>query len=175
MKSSIQDDFAKMKVLIIDDEPVNIALLEEILSERGYTRVESLADSKLGVETYREFQPDLILLDLMMPAPDGFALLESFRIEADENFLPIVVLTADTNEETKRRALAAGATDFLLKPFDHTEVILRIRNLLRSRQAHLLLDNQRAAFEEEVRERTKELRETIAQLQKTNFTMPERG
>ena len=79
--------------------------------------------------------------------------------------MPVVVLTADTNEETKRRALEAGATDFLLKPFDHTEVALRIRNLLKSRRAHLLLDNQRAAFEDAVRERTVELRAIIAQLQ----------
>src|SRR5437660_402716 len=81
---------------------------------------------------------------------------------------PVVILTADTNEETKRRALEAGATDFLLKPFDHVEVALRIRNLLKSRRAHQLLDNQRAALEDAVRDRTAELRATVAQLQKTN-------
>src|SRR5437868_15316158 len=102
----------------------------------------------------------------MMPPPDGFAILESLRSENAESFLPVVVLTADTSEQTKRRALEAGATDFLCKPFDHTEVVLRIRNLLQSRQAHLLLDNQRAALEESVRERTAELQATIAELQK---------
>lgn len=104
----------------------------------------------------------------MMPPPDGFAILESFRGEVGDAFLPVVVLTADTSEESKRRALAAGATDFLLKPFDHIEVALRIRNLLKSRRAHLLLDNQRAALEEAIWERTAELRATIAELQKTN-------
>jgi putative two-component system response regulator len=158
-------ELAKMKILTVDDEPVNIALLEEILAENGYTRVHSVMDSQLALETCKSFQPDLVLLDLMMPPPDGFAILESLRAEGDENFLPVVVLTADTNEETKRRALEAGATDFLLKPFDHTEVALRIRNLLKSRRAHLLLDNQRAAFEDAVRERTVELRAIIAQLQ----------
>jgi putative two-component system response regulator len=158
----------KMKIAIIDDEPVNVALLEEILVENEYTRFESVVDSKLALEVCKNFQPDLVLLDLMMPPPDGFAILESLRAEGDESFLPIVVLTADTNEETKRRALAAGATDFLLKPFDHVEVALRIRNLLKSRCAHLLLDNQRAALEDAVRERTAELRATIAELQKTN-------
>jgi len=79
-----------------------------------------------------------------------------------------VILTADTNEETKRRALEAGATDFLLKPFDHVAVALRIRNLLKSRRAPQLLDNQRAALEDAVRDRTTELRATVAQLQKTN-------
>ena len=158
----------RMKILIVDDEPANVALLQEILVENGYARMEALRDSKLALEACKKFQPDLILLDLMMPPPDGFAILESLRSENDENFLPVVVLTADTSEETKRRALEAGATDFLCKPFDHTEVILRIRNLLASRRAHLLLDNQRAALEEAIRERTAELRATIAQLKKTN-------
>jgi DNA-binding response OmpR family regulator len=157
---------AKMKILVIDDEPVNVALLDDILAENGYAHVHSVLDSQLALETCKSFQPDLVLLDLMMPPPDGFAILESLRTEGDENFLPIVVLTADTSEDAKRRALDAGATDFLLKPFDYTEVALRIRNLLKSRRAHLLLDNQRAAFEDAVRERTSELRATIAQLER---------
>lgn len=160
------DALLRMKILIVDDEPANVALLQEILVENGYTRLESAGDSKQVLAMYRKFEPDLVLLDLMMPPPDGFAILEALRSERDEVFLPIVVLTADTSEETKRRALATGATDFLCKPFDHTEVILRIRNLLETRRVHLLLDNQRAALEEAFRERTAELRATIAQLQK---------
>ncbi len=165
----------RMKILIVDDEPANVALLQEILYENGYERIEAVGESKLVLEACKKFQPDLILLDLMMPPPDGFAILESLRSENDEGFLPVVVLTADTNEETKRRALEAGATDFLLKPFDHIEVALRIRNLLKSRHAHLLLDNQRAALEDSVRERTAELRETIAKLQNANATAAQRG
>jgi putative two-component system response regulator len=114
----------------------------------------------------KQFRPDLVLLDLMMPAPDGFALLESFRADPDDPLLPVIVLTADTNEESRVRALAAGATDFLLKPFDHIEVALRIRNVLNARRAHLLLDNHKAALEEAVRERTAELRATIVELEK---------
>jgi putative two-component system response regulator len=163
-------ELAKMRILVIDDEPVNVVLIEDILVENGYTRLKSVTDSKLALNACKNFQPDLILLDLMMPPPDGFAILDSLRAEADETFLPVVVLTADTNEETKRRALEAGATDFLLKPFDHTEVVLRIRNLLKSRRAHLLLDNQRAAFEDAVRERTAELRATISELNKARQT-----
>ena len=97
-----------MKILIIDDEPVNVALLEEILVEAGYTRFESILDSKLALQIYKTFLPDLVLLDLMMPPPDGFAILESLRADAGDTFLPVVILTADTNEETKRRALEAG-------------------------------------------------------------------
>src|SRR6266567_8110090 len=166
-------DLAKMKILIIDDEPVNVALLEEILVEAGYTRFESILDSKLALQIYKTFLPDLVLLDLMMPPPDGFAILESLCADAGDTFLPVVILTADTNEETKRRALEAGATDFLLKPFDHVEVGLRIRNLLKSRRAHLLLDNQRSALEDAVCQRTAELRATISALQKTSELLSE--
>ena len=158
-------ELAKMRIVIIDDEPVNVALLEDILEENQYTRFESITDSTQALEVCKKFRPDLVLLDLMMPPPDGFAILESLRADADEIFLPIIVLTADTNEKSKRRALAAGATDFLLKPFDHIEVALRIRNLLKSRRAHVLLDNQRAALEDAVRERTAELRATIARFE----------
>ena len=158
----------RMKILIVDDEPANVALLQEILLENGYARLESVGNSKNVLETYTKFQPDLVLLDLMMPPPDGFAILESLRSENAESFLPVVVLTADTSEETKRRALEAGANDFLCKPLDHIEVVLRIRNLLETRRVHLLLDNQRAALEETFRERTDELRATITELQKEN-------
>src|SRR6266403_1896502 len=162
------DLLRRMKILIVDDEPANVALLQEVLVENGYTRLEAVRDSKRALDACNEFLPDLILLDLMMPPPDGFAILDALEQQRGETFLPVVVLTADTSEQTKRRALEAGATDFLCKPFDHTEVVLRIRNLLQSRQAHLLLDNQRAALEESVRERTAELQATIAELRKKN-------
>ena len=151
---------SRMKILIIDDEPVNVALLEEMLSEAGYTRFKSITDSRVALETCSAFEPDLILLDLMMPHVDGFTILESLRASPSDILLPVIVLTADITEQTKRRALCAGATEFLVKPFDHLEVLLRIANVLETRRLHLLLDNQRAAFEEAVRARSLELRET---------------
>jgi putative two-component system response regulator len=157
----------RMKILIVDDEPVNVAVLEDILKESGYTRIRSLTDSRKTLATCAEYEPDLILLDLMMPYIDGFTILESLRSgNAIGGFLPVLILTADISQETKRRALRCGATDFLLKPFDQIEVLLRIHNLLHWRKSHLLLDNQRAALEEVVRERTEQLRTTIAELQK---------
>ena len=157
----------RLKILIIDDERANIILLEHMLRQKGFTRIQSLDDSRQALALCAEFQPDLVLLDLMMPYVDGVAILEALRGEAEaESFLPVLVLTADVTLETKRRALEAGATDFLLKPFDQIEVILRIRNLLENRRMHALLDNQRAALEEAVRERTAELRETIVRLQR---------
>ena len=153
---------ARMKILVIDDEPANVALLEDMLSEGGYTRVQAITDSRGALQSCNTFAPDLILLDLMMPHVNGFTILETLRSTAAEIFLPIVVLTADVNEETKRRALCAGATDFLLKPFDHLEVLLRIGNLLEMRRLHVQLDNQRAAFEEALRARSLELRDAHA-------------
>ena len=154
---------SKMKILVVDDEPANVALLEEMLAEAGYTRVQSITDSRAVLETCDTFSPDLLLIDLMMPHVDGFTIVDSLRSTPAELFLPIVVLTADVNENTKRRALKAGATDFLLKPFDHLEVLLRIGNLLEMRRLHRQLDLQRAAYEEALRNRSLELREAHAQ------------
>ena len=157
--------YSKMKILVIDDEPANVALLEDMLADGGYTRVKSVTDSRLAIETCETFEPDLVLLDLMMPHVDGFTILESLRAAAGESFFPIIVLTADANESTKLRVLRAGATDFLLKPFDQLEVLLRMTNLLETRRLHLQLDMQLAAFEDAVREKSFELREAQAQLQ----------
>ena len=154
-----------MKILVVDDEPLNIALLEDTLSGSGYTRVQSISDSRLALQTCDTWGPDLVLLDLMMPYFDGFAVLESVRSSMRDIFLPIIVLTADANEETKRRALRGGASDFLLKPFDEFEVLLRINNMLEIRRLHVQLDMQRAAYEEAVRARTAELRDLHRQLE----------
>lgn len=151
--------FGRMKILIIDDEPLNVALLEDMLSEVGYKQIRCVTDSRLALATCGTFAPDLVLLDLMMPHVDGLSILHSLRSAGVEVFLPVIVLTADASEETKRAALGAGATDFLLKPLDHTEVLLRIANLLEMRRLHIQLDTQRAALEDALRERSLELRE----------------
>lgn len=164
MRDTADAALPKMKLLIVDDEPANVALLEELLAEGGYTRVRSLTDARELDETCAAFAPDLVLLDLMMPHVDGFEVLESLRGRAIDAHVPVIVLTADVNEQTKRRALAAGATDFLQKPFDHLEVLLRINNLLELRRLQQQLENQRAAFEDAVRTRSEEVRELRAQI-----------
>ncbi len=157
--------FPKMKILIIDDEPLNVALLEDMLTEAGYKHLKSVTDSRLAFDACESFAPDLILLDLMMPHVDGFSILRSLRAAGNEAFLPVIVLTADANEGTKRNALGAGATDFLLKPLDQLEVLLRIANLLEMRRLHIQLDTQRAALEDALREKSLELREASLHLQ----------
>jgi PleD family two-component response regulator len=158
----------RMKILVVDDDRMSVNLLEQLLQRHGYTRVLSLTDSRSVVETCATFDPDLLLLDLIMPEVDGFAVLDALRSDASEDFLPIVVLTGDVSEESKARALEAGATDFLVKPVSQTEALLRIRNLLEMRRLYVAAENQRAALEEAVRERTTELHDMIAELRAAN-------
>ena len=126
------------RILVVDDERVNVVLLERILEQDGYHNVKGVTDPSVVAALYDEFQPDLILLDLHMPKLDGFAVMKLLkdRISSDA-FLPILILTADIQPEIKRRALSAGAKDFVTKPFDRGEVLLRIRNLVEARFLHL--------------------------------------
>src|SRR5258708_9919348 len=163
-----EPELHRMKILVIDDDRMTVSLLEQLLQRHGYSRVMGITDSRQALQVCETFEPDLILLDLIMPDLDGFAVLEALRSDASERFLPIVVLTADITEEAKARALDAGATDFLVKPVSQTEALLRIRNLLEARRLNVLLRNQRAALEEAVRERTEELRDKIGELASVN-------
>jgi putative two-component system response regulator len=113
------------------------------------------------VDLVQAFDPDLILLDLMMPELDGFGVMEQLRRVVPPNtYLPILILTADISVETKRRALGAGARDFLTKPFDATEALLRMQNLLETRSLHLQLKDQNQMLEERVEQRTSQLQES---------------
>lgn len=117
------------KILIIDDELSNVRLLERILKRANCQNVVSTTDPREALAYFQKHEPDLVLTDWMMPHMNGLAVLRQLRESLGSNdYLPIVVLTADVTAETKRKALAAGATDFLTKPFDHTEVLLRIGN-----------------------------------------------
>lgn len=146
------------KILIVDDEPVNVRALSQILSRAGYGRLETTTDPSLVAALYQGYQPDLLLLDLHMPGLDGFAILEQLAPLIPPNaYFPILILTGDDRTETKRRALSMGAKDFLTKPFDLTEVLLRIRNLLETRFLHLRLEDQNQGLERQVTERTRDL------------------
>ncbi|MFC4290991.1 response regulator [Sphingorhabdus arenilitoris] len=122
------------RILVIDDEEANILLLRSILEREGYSDIHTLTDPTAAMETYVDVAPDLVLLDLMMPQVDGFQLLEAFsRHDNPDEFRPVLVLTADTTLQARRRALSLGAKDFVAKPFDVIEVALRISNLLETR------------------------------------------
>lgn len=149
------------KILIIDDEPSNVRLLERMLDLFGGLEYRTTTDPREAVSMFAEFQPDLVLTDLHMPHIDGYGLMEQLRqLIPEGSFLPIVVLTADITAETRRKALATGASDFITKPLDTTEVQLRIRNLLENRFLNLKL-------EEQVLQRTIELEHALEQLRAT--------
>jgi signal transduction histidine kinase len=163
-----QDLLKKAKILIVDDEPANVRLLERILEMFGCPSVRSTTDPRQVLGLYFEFDPDVVLLDLHMPHLNGFAVMEQLRDAVPpEGYLPILVLTADVTVETKRRALAGGAKDLLTKPLDNFEVVLRINNLLENRFLHMELQRQNESLEKQVRERTAQLEETLHELQST--------
>jgi putative two-component system response regulator len=157
------------KILMVDDESVNVQLLEKVLVHGGYTNLSMSTDSTRAVSMIVDDDPDLVLLDLHMPNPDGFKILELLKnLVPEEAFLPIIVLTADVTTEAKHRALTAGAVDFLTKPFDNVEVLLRVRNALRTRFLYRQLHNQNALLEERVAERTQFLQKSVSQLIRTH-------
>lgn len=132
-----EQELCAARILIIDDEEVDIGVLEWTLRAAKFDNLRSTTDSKKALEVFEQFQPDLVLLDLYMPKPDGFDILKDFRtVSRADDFLPVLVLTGYDTSETRKKALAAGATDFLGKPIDCSEVMLRIRNLLQTRFLH---------------------------------------
>ena len=132
--SPFHDTILQSKILMIDDAEANLQLLEELLGREGFTQMISTSDSSKAIDLYNAFSPDLILLDLMMPNLDGYAILELLsRHISKTDYLPILVLTADATITAKRKALALGAKDFLTKPFDTIEAMLRVWNLLETR------------------------------------------
>lgn len=124
------------KIVIVDDEPANVLLLKRILEKDGYTDLVSVTRSDELLDSDTLTGADLLLLDLHMPPPDGFAILEALQRTEMREFLPILVLTADTTAPSRIRALDYGANDYVTKPFDTVEVLLRVRNLLELRFLH---------------------------------------
>ncbi len=146
------------RIMVVDDDPQNLRYLTRILADAGYGALRVTSEPRQVLAIFAEFRPDLILLDLHMPEMDGFEIMEALRPWIpEESYLPILVLTGDGSLENKERALAAGAMDFLTKPFNATEARLRIRNLLATRQLHLQLQDHNQLLEARVEERTAEL------------------
>lgn len=126
--------FVDARIVAVDDTRANLDLLEMMLRRAGLHQVHTVVDPTAAMDVIAAVDPDLVLLDLHMPVLDGFVLLERIMRHAAGGYLPVLVLTADTTAEAAHRALAAGARDFLTKPFDVTEVLLRVGNLLETRE-----------------------------------------
>lgn len=151
----IRPEYPDGQILVVDDEEKSADTLERVLRSAGYTRVTSTSDPRKVLALFSDANPDLLILDIHMPHLDGFAVMRQIQSRKAPGFLPILVITGDS--ESKAQALGAGAADFLEKPYDATEVVLRVRNLLRTRFLT-------AAMEEQVRERTAALKRSEVEI-----------
>src|SRR5579872_1670892 len=146
------------RILIVDDQVANVLLLRRTLESAGYVNIGSVTDSRETLKAFSDFKPDLVAMDLRMPHLDGFALLKQLRSRVPSDaFVPVLILTADNSRKAKQEALALGAKDFLTKPIDVAEALLRIYNLLETRWLYVELQRHNDTLEEKVKMRTQEL------------------
>lgn len=155
-----ESDILNASILIVDDHEANISVLDQLLSETGYTRVTSTLNPTDVRALHDLNHYDLIVLDLQMPVMDGFQVMEDLKSTTTDSYLPVLVITAQPSH--KLRALQAGAKDFISKPFDLIEVKTRIRNMLEVRLMYKKLENYNQVLEQTVRERTAALRDSEA-------------
>jgi diguanylate cyclase (GGDEF)-like protein len=139
-------DIRNASILIVDDREANVSLLEQILSEDGYTRATTTTNSLEVCALHRKNRYDLIVLDLQMPGMDGFQVMEGLKADESEDYLPVIVLTAQPAH--KLRALQAGARDFISKPFDLADVRTRVHNMLEVRLLYKKLENYNKVLEQ---------------------------
>jgi CheY-like chemotaxis protein len=152
-------DIYNARILIVDDQPANVALLEQLLAETGYTQVSSTMDPQTVCALHEKNSYDLILLDLKMPKMDGFEVMSGLKKNPDDRYLPVIVLTAEPGHEL--RALQAGAKDFISKPFDLVKVKVRIYNMLEVRLMQKKLENYTKLLEYATNQRTEEMRSSV--------------
>ena len=169
LNPAIEQHIRNARILIVDDEPANVRLLERVLQSAGYNNTVSTSDSRQVEALVEQQMPALLLLDLTMPRLDGFAVMASVKARLGEDeVLPILVLTADANAETRHRALKEGALDYVVKPLDALEVLLRVRNLL---ALEFLLGREReryAALQSAHDERALQLEQSNRMLEQAN-------
>ena len=148
--NSSAGSIVRHRILIVDDSQDNVDMLEAFLAEEA-SAIKSVTQSSQVERVFSEFEPDLMLLDLHMPAPDGLEILRNLRsVRESLGFLPVIVLTGDTGRTARNSALLLGADDFLIKPLDRQEVVLRVRNLLRTRRLYVELAEANQALEEKL-------------------------
>jgi len=153
------------RILVVDDEPVNVRFLERLLGLGGYDDIVVACSGESALCRVAEDQPDLIILDLQMPGIDGYEVLKILRSSVRSGiYVPILVYTADITFEAKRKALELGASDFLTKPGDAQEILLRVKNFLIVRGLHLELNSRNVDLEEVVRTRTRDLEESKVEI-----------
>lgn len=146
------------RILIVDDDPTNLHMLDRLLDIGGYDDVRKATSGAEAIKEVIDHSPDLVLLDLHMPGVNGYEVLRILRQSVSSSvYLPILVFTADATHESRKKTLELGASDFLTKPGDATEILLRIRNFLTMRGLHKSLNDRNVNLEGMVLERTREL------------------
>lgn len=145
------------KILFVDDDPSSLQILSAILRRDGYKNITSLQDSTLVTKLHKQHCYDLIVLDIHMPVMNGFDVMAQLADAFPGQFIPILILTADEDIYTRDLALASGARDFIQKPINNREALLRIRNLLEVVHLQKELQQQNALLEEKVEKRTSQL------------------
>lgn len=148
---------ASSKIMIVDDEPINVKVARKYLKLEGYEQFVTTTDSREAVAIVEKERPDVLLLDIMMPHVSGLDILAALRADKRWAHLPVVILTAATDQTTKRRTLELGASDFLAKPVDPTELIPRLYNVLTVKRHHDHMEQYSHELEAEVLRRTAEL------------------
>lgn len=152
------------RIMVVDDEPISLRLLDRMLRGQGYQDLILIDDPRDVLDLYRAARPHLILLDINMPHLDGYQVMAELKALSDPLLPPIVIMTAQHSQDYLIKALTAGARDFITKPFDCTELLMRVRNLLDAQLAYRLMHDQKRLLEDMVRERTEELRHTQLQV-----------
>jgi class 3 adenylate cyclase/CheY-like chemotaxis protein len=153
-------------VLVVDDLPQNVRLLDAVLSPRGY-EVVGVGSGEAALAAVQERLPDLVLLDVLMPGMDGYEVCQCLRADERTRFLPVVMITASGDQE-KVRALEAGADDFISKPFDQSELLARVRSLLRIKRYHDTIEQQTAELQAWNRELEERVQAQVAELDRVN-------
>jgi signal transduction histidine kinase len=133
----VPSELAQSRVVVVDDNLPSLQLVQLLLARSGFRAVRAVSDPRDLIARYDELQPELVVLDLHMPGMDGYTALSALRARATAADLPVLVLTADATRSATHRALELGANDFLTKPLDATELMLRVRNLLQTRALHV--------------------------------------
>ena len=153
------------RILVVDDQPANIVLLRDVLDQEGYVNVVSTTDPREVGPILDGLSPDLVLLDLHMPYIDGIELVKDIRRRTSpDEYLPVVILSSDESPASRRRALAAGATDFLVKPVNEDELLLRLKSWFETRFVYLALQDHNELLEDRVLERTDQLERAKTEL-----------
>jgi len=152
-----KDNQKEGRILIVDDNLANVKLLERVLSLSGYAGMRTVTDPREVLGIYVEYKPEIILLDINMPHLDGFQVLEQLKEARKDDYFSVIMITAQSEPANRMRALDLGVNDFIGKPFDTTEVLMRIRNMLQIRKLHQQVLEQNRHLENRVEERTREL------------------